>query len=262
LGVTHLREGYPLTQQASDWGDLAARYAAVVLTDGAAQAAVIPELEGRIVTLGRANILRVPDPGEWADPHAGGICVSLYDGDSSAPRVIAWQLASSTREAVTLTGRSDSGHALQMQIGIAGDAMRIRVTVSNPGDSTARLRIVCRAEFDCGPSREALLTYRDRSGHERKRTIRLDDGAADGGAILTEGELPQQEWVLAAEDTALRVRNRFGAEEAARCGFSWSFRGPAGLNINMSVGSPEVELAPGQQFALTSEYDWKVAERH
>jgi hypothetical protein len=29
----------------------------------------------------------------------------------------------------------------------------------------------------------------------------------------------------------------------------------------MSVGSPEVELARGQQFALASEYDWNSAKR-
>ena len=167
LGVTHFREGYPITRQAADWGDVAARYAAVVLTDGAAKATLVPELEGRIVAVGRANILRVPDPGEWAYPHAGGISVSLYDGDLPAPRSVAWQRESVTRETVTLTGRADSGRALHLQIGIAGDALRMRVTVSNPTDSPALLRILCRAEFACGPSREAALTYRDRSGKER-----------------------------------------------------------------------------------------------
>lgn len=108
----------------------------------------------------------------------------------------------------------------------------------------------------------AVLTYRDRSGMERTRKIRFGEVAPDGGAILTEAELPQQEWVLTSEDRRLRIRNCFRAGEIARCGFSWSFRDPAGLSINMNVGSPEVELAPGQEFALTSEYDWKVAERY
>jgi hypothetical protein len=261
LGVTSFREGYPITRQAADWGDVATRFAAVVLTDGTATATVVPELEGRIIALGRANILRVPDPGEWAYPHAGGIYVSLYEGDLTAPRIIAWQRESATRESVTLTGRSDSGRVLHMQIGIAGDVLRMRVTVSNPADSPVRLRILCRAEFACGSSREGVLAYRDRSGNERKRKIRFDDGAADGGASLTEGELPQQEWVLTSEDPALRVSNRFRASEVARCDFSWSFRGSAGLNINMHVGSPEIELAQGQQLELTSEYDWKHFRR-
>ncbi len=83
LGITNLRESYPLTQQARDWGDVAARYRAVVLTGGAASATVVPEL-GRVVALGlsnrtQPNILRVPDPSEWAYPHKGSIYVSLSD---------------------------------------------------------------------------------------------------------------------------------------------------------------------------------------
>ena len=240
LGVTHFREGYPIHRQERDWGDLAARYAAVVLRDGAAQATVVPELQGRVIALGRRNRLRVPDPGELAYPRAGGICLSLSDS------VIAWQVESAARESVGLTGRSDSGHALRMRIGIAGGTLRMGVTVSNPGNGPLRTMIL---------SREAVLTYRDGLGTQRDRRIRLDNSGADGGAILNGHELPQQDWTLACEDLALSVRNRFRANEVARCAFSWSFRGTAGLNLNLIVGSPEVELAPGQQVALTSEYD-------
>jgi len=248
-----------MAQQARDWGGLPARYAAVVLTDGSANANVIPELGGRVAALGRTNVLRVPDPGEWAYPNAGGIYVSLSDSYLTAPRAIAWQLASATREAATLTGKSDSGQALYMQIGMAQNrnseaTLRMRVTVSNPADAPARVAIFCRAEFNCGSSREAALSYRDRSGTERKQEIRLGDRTADGSALLTGGELPQQQWELACANPALRVGNRFEADQVARCGFSWSFRGAAGLNISLSVASPEVELAPGQELSLTSEY--------
>jgi hypothetical protein len=109
--------------------------------------------------------------------------------------------------------------------------------------------ILCRAEFACGAAREAVLMHQDRSGEQQSQRIRLGDGA-DGSAVLL-----AQEWALACENPALRVRNRFRAEEVARCAFSWSFRGASGLNIKMSVVSREVELAPGQQCALTSDYD-------
>jgi Domain of unknown function (DUF4838) len=282
LGVTHLREDYPIAQQAKDWGDVAARYRALVLTDGAANATVIPEL-GRVIALGwsnrersniaRSNILRVPDPGEWAYPHIGGIYVSLSDGSPTAFRLVEWRLASASRESVTLTGRSDAERAIQMQIGIAENVLKISVTVSNPTDSPARVAILCRAEFACGSSREAVLTHRDRSGKLRSQRIRLDHSAPGGSGVAAAGsgmadgsvtfaaddllqtEGAQQEWALACESPALRVRNRFRPEEVARCAFSWSFRGSAGLSIKMTVVSPEVELAPGQQFALTSDYD-------
>ncbi len=265
LGVTNLREGYPIPQQARDWGDVGARYRAVALTDGAANATVIPEL-GRVVALGlsnalglanivQPNVLRVPDPGEWAYPHKGGIYVSLADGNRMAFQLLEWQLASATRESVTLTGKSASERVIQMQIGIREATLRMRVTVSNPAASTARVAILCRAEFACGASREAVLMHRDRSGKQRSQRISMGDGNADGGAHYAEGDLPQQEWALASEHPAFRVRNRFLAEEVARCTVTWSFRDADGLNIDMSLVSPEVELAPGQQFALTSDYD-------
>jgi len=245
LGIANFREGYPITKQASDWSDAPARYAAVLLSDGAAMATVVPELDGRIISLGRSNILRVSDPGEWRYPRAGGIWVSLYEG--GAPRTIAWQIASTTPETLELTG----GSALHMQIAIAGEVLRVRVTVSNPTDRPARLKFVCRAEFACRASREALLTYRDRSGNERTRRI----DAVDGGVVLAEAALPQQDWTLACKDSLVRVKNRFRVDEVSQCALSWSFRGSAGLDVSLSVASPEVELAPGQQLALTSEYE-------
>jgi len=253
LGVTQLREGYPITRQASDLRDSLARYPAIVLNNGLATATVIPELEGRIIALGRPNILQVPDPGEWAYPRAGGICVHLYEGGRTAPQSIAWQVASAAQEAVTLSGKSDSARELRMQIGIEHDALRMLVTVSNAGDSPARVRLLFTAEFACGTARDALLTYRDRSGNDRKWKIRLDD-SADGAANLTEADLPHDEWALTSEHPPVHISNRFQTEEVARCAFSWSFRSAAGLTVNMSLASPEVDLAPGQQLVLTSEF--------
>ena len=158
--MTQLREGYPITRQASDLHDSLARYQAIVLNNGLATATVIPELDGRIIALGRPNILRVPDPGEWAYPRAAGICVRLYEGGQTAPQSIAWQVASAAHEAVTLSGKSGSARELRMQIGIEHDALRMRVTVSNAGDSPARVRLLCTAEFACGPARRCPANLR------------------------------------------------------------------------------------------------------
>ncbi len=161
LGVTQLREGYPIAQHARDWLDSIGTYPAVVLKSGETTATVIPELDGRVIALERANTntLRVPDPGEWAYPRAGGIYVRLYEEDQSSPRPISWRLDSATPEAATLSGESDPGRTLQMQIEISGDTLRLQVTVSNPSDSPARVRVLCRAEFASGHAREATPTY-------------------------------------------------------------------------------------------------------
>jgi hypothetical protein len=270
FGVTNLREDYPIAQQAQTWGDVGARYRAVVVTDGTAKAAVVPEL-GRVVALGstnvagsnatRANVLRVPDPGEWAYPHKGGIYVSVSDGPSTSFQLIEWRLATATRESVTLSGKSGSGQTLQLQLAVGESTLRMRVAISNGTDAPVRAALLCRAEFACGPSREAVLTYRDRSGNPRSEKIGLGDGNADGDLHLAGGELPALEWAIACERPMLRVRNRFSAEQVEHCAFNWSFRGAAGLNITMSVVSPEVDLAPGRQFALTSDYDLSALPR-
>jgi hypothetical protein len=254
LGVTNLREGYPIAQQARDWGDPGSGYAAVLLTDGATGATVVPGLEGRVVAFGRRNVLRVPDPGEPAYPRAGGILVRLADGYATPSRGIAWQVVSAARETVALTGRSDLGRALQMQIAIAEGGLRVGVTVSNLADSPARTTMMWRAEFACGPCGQAEVGYRDRSGRERNRKMRPGE-TADGGIVLVEDDVPQQGWTLTSDDPSLRLAQRFHREEVARCGFTWSFRGAKGLSVVVRVWSPEVELAPGQQLTLTSEYD-------
>ena len=216
LGITHFREGYPIAQQVKDWGDLGRRYEAIVLTN----AAVIPELGGRIIHFGRTNVLRVADPGELGYPNAGGIYVALVD------RSVKWQQTSATPTGVSLDGISDPGCALVMQIGVAGDTLRLRVTASNTSGARVTVAILCHAEL------------------------------AVDGALLSGVEFSEQERLVVSADGKLRIRNRFHAEGAGRCSFNWSQRRTGGLNT--TVGSPQVELAPGEQVSLTSEYDLMV----
>jgi hypothetical protein len=37
MGITHLREGYPITQQVRDWGYLTAHHDAIIPADGGTQ---------------------------------------------------------------------------------------------------------------------------------------------------------------------------------------------------------------------------------
>ncbi len=153
FGVTNLREDYPIAQQAQDWGDVGAEhYRAIVLTDGPVKAAVVPEL-GRVVALGstnvagsnaaRANVLRVPDPGEWAYPHKGGIYVSVSDGPSTLFQLVDWKLTSATRESVTLSGKSRlRADLFGCRSAVGGSILRTRIAISNTR----------RCAYACGPS--------------------------------------------------------------------------------------------------------------
>jgi hypothetical protein len=139
-----------------------------------------------------------------------------------------------------------------MEIGIKESTLSLRVTVSNPGQAAARVAILCRAERSCNSS--ARLNYKDQSGSPHINKIGPTESRLDGNAAFAGPALPQQEWTLASQHPPVHLMNRFQAGEVARCTASWSFRGTA-LNIKMSILSPEVKLAPGQQLTLTSEYD-------
>jgi hypothetical protein len=253
LGVTHLREGYPIGQQTLDWGDVTARYATVLLTDGPIEAVLVPELGARIIAFGRKNILRVADPGELGYPRAGGIHINLFDGDLTVPQTIDWQTIWAGRSAVTLSGKSDGGRLVHLETSIADGVLTLSIKVSNPENSTANLRIVCAAELDFGQAREARLTFRDRSGSEQARSLQSRDSAR-GGFALSGREVPQGVWTMASGSAALRFENGFQAGDETRCVFRWSFAGATGLNAVMSVSSPEVKLSPGAQFNLMSNY--------
>ena len=254
LGITHLREGYPLAKQASDWSDVASRYALVILNDETTEAVLVPELEARIISLGRPNLLRVPDPGEWGYPHVGGIWISLYEAGQSTPQAIVWRMESPDRNSVTLAGTADSGASLQLQVLVASNSARVRAVVTNQSQSTVRLHMICRAEFAGGASHEASLRYQDQSGRERQERML---GDADGGQMLSKTDLPKHEWTLSTDQAKSVIRHRFETDQVEHCLFSWSFRNPTGLSVNLSLRTPEMELASGQQFALASEYDWK-----
>ena len=282
LGITNLREDYPIDRQVQDWGDVGAHYGAVVIASNTAAATVIPEL-GRVITFERlagrgpapqaltagggaglrpaaSNLLRVPDPGEWAYPHAGGIFVSVSDGESGF-QLYPWRLESSTPEGVALTSATDSGRVLAMEVGIKESTIHLHVTVSNPGPTRARVAILCRAELSCNSSHGARLTYKDQSGSQHMNELGPTESRLDGNATFAGPALPQQEWTLASQHPPVHFMNRFQAGEVARCSASWTFRGVA-LSIKMSVLSPEVELAQGQQLSLTSEYDSSLHPSH
>ncbi|MGD1091733.1 MAG: DUF4838 domain-containing protein [Bryobacteraceae bacterium] len=240
LGITHLREGYPLVDQARDLDELGRAYPVVALDDGMLAVKIVPDLGARVVALGPSgsaeNVLRAPDPGEWAYPNAGGLYFSLGER-------VNWRSGPATQRAVTLSGQSDKGLDLEMEISLDSGALRMRITVANRTPSPLPVVLHCQAELAFGPLSKAVLKYTARSGPEVTRRI---EPSKDGNVLLTGDDFPRQEW------SVLQLQNRFRAEEVAKCGIRWSFRGTPGLS--MSLWSPEVLLASGQEISMESQY--------
>jgi hypothetical protein len=130
-----------------------------------------------------------------------------------------------------------------MEISLDSGALRMRITVANRTPSPLPVVLHCQAELAFGPLSKAVLKYTARSGPEVTRRI---EPSKDGNVLLTGDDFPRQEW------SVLQLQNRFRAEEVAKCGIRWSFRGTPGLS--MSLWSPEVLLASGQEISMESQY--------
>jgi len=262
LGITHLREGYPLTAQSEAFDELAKAYSVVTLEEGAIEdggvsVKIVPELGARVIALGPApgtvNILRVPDPGEFSYPNAGGLYFTLASNYLSNARKVTWRAGPPAKGVVSLSGKSDQGFDLEMEVRIQGGVLRMRVTAANRGAVPLPAAIRCQAEFAMGPSPKAVLHYTTRSGAERNHRIEAGDLPVDGNFVLEGDERAREQWTLIVPESARKIRNRFRAEEVGQCEIRWSFRGAP--RLNMSLWSPEVMLAAGQEVSLESQYE-------
>ncbi len=258
LGITHLREGYPLTSQAEAFDELAKAYDVVALDDGVVSVKIVPELGARIIALGPSggqgrdqNILRVPDPGEFSYPHAGGLYFTLASSYLSNAQRVIWRAEPAAKGVLSMTGLSDQGFDLDMQIRLEDGVLRVRVTAANRGPSPLPAALRCQAEFGLGPLRKTVLQYTNRSGAQRNHRIEAGNLPVDENLILEGEECARDQWTLIFPES--KIRNRFHAEEVGQCGLRGSFRLPP--RLTMSLWSPEVMLANGQDVSLESQYE-------
>ena len=225
LGLAELREGYPLSRQASDLKAVTRDWEAVPLTDGMLTAVVVPELEARVVAMirgGRAgNALRVPDPGEWAYPRAGGLFVRVYSDYFSRPVPVFWGAKSTAHDTLTLAGVTDR-LALTLVYRISGGVLKCEVMVENPSGQEVSVALRWQAEFPLRPE---------------ARPDELKVLAAEGGESILPG---------------VGVRVRFSHEQAGRVVLSRSFRNDTKTVWNL--WSPEAVLTTGERMSLASEY--------
>ena len=259
LGITHLREGYPLQAQAKAFDDSLKPYPAIPLDDGKRSIQIVPDLGARIIALipsgGDANVLRVADPGEFAYPFAGGIHFSLTsDYASNSQQDVAWQSGTGTEPGtVLLRGKSEQSFELEMKIRVENGVLRVRVVATNRSPETQAAALRCQAEFAMGASREASLSYTTTSGSERIHRIERGAQPADGSLMFTGDQRPHEQMALLLPRNATHgIENRFHTEQIGQCGIRWSLRDSP--HVNVILWSPEMKLAAGQKITLESDY--------
>jgi hypothetical protein len=259
LGVTHLREGYPLQTQAQAFDGLAKAYTVVALQDRGMSIKVVPEI-GRMIALGPSsgtgddqNLLRVPDPGEFSYPYAGGLYFTLASSYLSNSQRVLWRAGPPAKDAVLLSGQSEQGFDLEMEIRLEAGVLRTRLTAANHGPAPLPATLRCQAEYSMRRSRKAVLKYVDQSGKENNHRIEAGDVPVDVNLTLEGNQRAREQWTLAIPDSTLIIRNRFHTEDVGRCGIRWSFRGTP--RIITSLWSPESLLANGQEISLECQYE-------
>jgi hypothetical protein len=254
LGVTHLREGYPLTDQVLELEQSAESHAAITLRDSTAAATVIPDLGATVIALGPANrdvnILRVADPGEFDYPRAGGLYITLGSSYVGRRQVVEWKTRSVDTVSLALEGRSDRGLTVELEVGIEGGSLRLRTKVANPGPEAQTAVLRCRAELPLGRNAEVRF-----SGH--RRSLGSGDRPADGSFVLAGADLPAGEWAFVSPELPLLLRNRFRTGDVKRCEVRWSLRGTPALSIN--VWTPEAVLLPREQLELETAYEFTAS---
>jgi hypothetical protein len=256
LGITHLREGYPLTAQAPAFEELAKNYSVVELNDGTTSVKIVPELEARIVMLNGSghdqNILRIPDPGEFSYPHAGGLFFSVFSDYLSHQQRSIWRVDPSANDLVSLIGQSEQGLDLNMNIRLESGILRVRFTAANPGPVSLPVALRCQAEFALRPAEKALLHYTTGPGKEKNHRIEAGAHPVDQNHTLRRDERADGEWTLAIPEANRKIRNCFHAGEVGQCGISWSFR--SSPRLILTLWSPEVIVTSGEQVSLESQY--------
>ena len=250
LGVTHLREGYPLSQQSRDLNDMMNSYAVVKLDDGVAAATIVPGLGARIITFGSSgshrNILRYPDPGNYLYPMGGGIEIGLASSYLAAVEPVAWRIRSVAQAVALLEGLSQRGLTTEFEARLEHGALSTATRVVNATTSALPVTVRFRAELALQPSRTALITYHSLSGTEQRYRIPTK-GRASGSLALSGDQLPRQAWSVVAGGS---FTNRFVADQIARCVARWSFRGLG--QATLTLWAPETMLEAGQVLTLQS----------
>ncbi len=292
LGITHLREGYPLAAEAQAFEELGKAYPLLAIEDDAVAVKIVPELGARVIALGPrgrqpaaaalpstdiafagANVLRVPGPGEFSYPYAGGLRFGLASNYLSTEQRVGWRTERTAKEFTSLRGLSDQGLDLEMDFRVEAGILHIRMTATNPGPIALPAVLLCQAEFAMQPwnaSRPArpyaAVHYTTRSGEERDHRIDAHDFPADDNFILEGEECARESCTLLVRQTRpnapgsiRKIQNRFRDQQVKRSEVRWSFR--SAPRVTMSLWTPEVVLASGEQISLESGYELMESER-
>lgn len=237
LGITQLREGYPVEAQAREFEQMTTDYPVVKLDGGVS---IIPALGARVLWGMR---FRIPDPGEYLYPAAGGLYMSVASHLMSRPQSVVWRIRTADTQAAVIEGESETGLKIELEVRVANGALSLRARAFNPAADAQPVVLRCQAEMVFGKAR---LEYVG-------KTVALE--SAPASLDLRDTDRPSGEWAVVTAHE--RVVNRFRGDEVERCVANWFPREPRQLILGLV--SPETILKSGDSLVLSSEYSVMAA---
>jgi hypothetical protein len=261
-GVTRVREGGP--QAGLDpWLASVPRQSSALavhwLRSGTLEVGIVPELGGRVwrlkhVPSGADLIKRYGSDQGW-DPGSGG-----YEEYSQAEyRSAGWHEPYTVLEKgdryVALVADLQGGLRLVRRIELDPQKPLLRVTSTLTNVSGAPRRACLRVHpaFQVASTAEANVRLRRADGAWDARSLATpDDPQAEKDVWLRGDERPAGAWLIADETADLAIVSRFEPSEVAQCLLNWSGRDG---RVNLEMFSPEAELPPGGQIAITHSYE-------
>lgn len=200
LGLTQFREDYPIQRQVADWTVLTQSFPTAHVAAKGYRLTLVPALEGRLISLqgppSDAQLVRVPSPGEWGYPRAGGVYARLHT-DRFGPAVeVAWSRIDNVRDGVVMIGTSANGLAIALGYAVTDSGVRCRFAARNPGNGAVPAALRWTAELPTPTSarhRPPLTRWSDELQLSPGETLTLDVELAAESASLTMREPKRKE---------------------------------------------------------------------
>ncbi len=257
FGITALREGQPLAKDEEHFAKLIKSYSVVTLENAALKVHVVPELNGRVVTMtdkaSGKDVLRHADPGERHYPDTGGLTVAVFPDNHSRGYEANWSLvAQPGPDELILAGSCSNGLKLVLKMRLDGATLRTETRVENT--ASAPLDAMLQAQFDADMRQPEVAAIAFRSRGRTPFHLKLTQSGQEprGSANYDGTNQPDGEWQFVGANSGVSIVNRFAAEAVSRCSLLWSARWEH--STVLTVWSNQRSLGSGEAMTFETSY--------
>ncbi len=251
-GIRSLHEGVPVEADERHYAELR-EYAVESLENRVWTAAVVPELNGRVVRfrhkLTGREMLRRPSQSDLRHPDTGGIFATVHAHRRAPAWRVHWRAERAGEGQLLLSAVLENGLQARHRIGLSERGLTVETTVLNPTAEAIPAAVQHRAEAAAEEMDAEVLEYKSAGGKQERRRLIEPEQEPAGRLILDFPAPAQTGWLLE------RARFFAASEAAARSGAQWTAKTPAG--VTLIHWTEESVVQPGGALRLRSFYSRK-----